>query len=148
MSVSFYIVNSAMMAELDALIDLMEEEDPLEENPDSAYDRFASRLQANHIVCLALTEEQSGPAEAFYEWYHDRVNEDLDKLYLTPKEAARAMGALEKLTAKQGEEKLVRGFWSPSDEYTEAEARAYLGFARQALALSVQHNGLMVICHH
>lgn len=145
MSVTFYICDPAMVRELDALIELMEEEDPLDESPDSAFERFASRLEANHTAKIELDEAQSSPAEAYYEWFHDRVNQDLDKLYLTPQEAARTVAALEKLKAKAGLEKLITGFWTPSDEYSRDEALAYFDYAMQALTLAVQHKGLMVI---
>jgi len=147
MSVTFYICDPAMVGELEALIDLMEEEDPLDENPDSAFERFASRLEASHTAKLELDEAQSGPAEGFYEWFHDRVNQDLDKLYLTPAEATRTIAALDKLKARAGVDKLITGFWNPSDEYSREEALAYFGYAMQALTLAVQHQGLMVICY-
>jgi hypothetical protein len=147
MGVTFYICDTSRMDTLNKLVDEMEEEDPLEEVEDSAYDRFAAELEAHHLEAIPLSEDASAPAEVFYEWFHDRVSHDLDKLYLTAEEARDALGAFERLSRKKGFDALVDELWSPAEEFSRETAHAYLIQVREALQKAVQADGLMVICY-
>lgn len=147
MSATFYVVEPSLAPELDRLVEAMEQEDPLEETENSAFDAFAALLDQSPRWRLALSETEAEPAEAFYEWFHGQVTEDLDKLYLTAEEAKKALEKLDRLTSKKGVEKVVSGFWSPAETYTKEAAVAYLQSVRTALTETVSLNGLMAIAY-
>lgn len=147
MSVTFYVVDPALAPELEKLVDEMEQEDVLEDVENSAYDRFATTLAKAYRWALELDDDAGEPAESFYEWFHDRISQHFDKLFLTAQESQKALGTLEKLKAKQGLDKLLAGFWGPHDPYSRETAAAYLEHATVALQQAVSHNGLMVICY-
>lgn len=147
MSVTFYVVDPALAPELEKLADEMEQEDILEDVEDSAYDRFAAVLGKAPRWALELDDNAGEPGEHFYEWFHDRVSEDLDKLYLTADESQKALNTLEKLKAKHGLDKLVTGFWGSHDDYSRETASAYLEAAVSALRQAVSLRGLMAICY-
>jgi hypothetical protein len=145
MGVTFFVCAPSAQADLEKLIDEMEEEDPLEEIENSAYDRFLARLETDHLGSIPLDDDASAPAQAFYEWFHGQINHDLDKLYLTPPECKRALEAIAKKAEKKGLDKLVTGFWTPADEYDPATAKAYLASVQQAMAQALELGGLFVI---
>ncbi len=145
--VTLYVCDPALSPVLIRLVDEMEAEDPLEEVPDSAYDRFAETLRAQHLHAITLSEEASAPAQPFYEWFHDRVTDHLDKLYLTHAEAGTALATLNRLIHKHGMEKLVAGFRNERDDYPLETAVSYLTHVRDAMERAVQLNGLLVICY-
>lgn len=147
MSATFYVCEPGLREEIDRLVDEMETEDIVEDVEDSAYDRFGALLEARHLAAIALTEEQSEPAEAFYQWFMDRVTQDFDKLYLTAPECVKALATIEKLRTKSGIDKLVAGFWSPTHDYSRETAQAYLSHVEDALRQAAAHKGLMVICY-
>ena len=147
MSATFYVVDPSLAPELDRLVDAMEQEDPLEETENSAFDAFAAVLEQSPLWRLAISEADAEPAEAFYEWFHGQVTEDLDKLYLSAEQAKKALEKLDRLTTKKGVEKVVSGFWSPAETYTKEVAIAYLQSVRAALTQTVTLNGLMAIAY-
>lgn len=147
MGATFFICDPARQEILDRLVDEMEAEDPLEDVEDSAYDRFATELAAHNLASIALSDEASAPAEAFYEWFHERVSHDLDKLYLTAAEAKNVMASLERQSKKKGMDELVSGFWHVDDDFTRETAMAYFQQFQEALRKAVELNGLMAICY-
>lgn len=147
MSATFYVVEPSLAPELERLVDAMENEDPLEETENSSFDAFAATLERAPLWRQALSEADSEPAEAFFEWFHGQITEDLDKLYLTSDEAKKALEKLNRLTTKKGVEKLIAGFWSEAEDYTQEQATAYLQQVRSALETTVSLQGLMAIAY-
>jgi hypothetical protein len=148
MAVTFYVYDPARIAELEKIIDAMEAEDPLEEEEGSAYDLFGEELEAHQLEAIPLDEQASSPAEAFYEFFHDRVGPALDKLYLTPTEATSALASLEKQAVKKGGMNAVaQSFRNPNDDFSPEEALVYLETFLQALRRSIELRGLMAICY-
>jgi len=147
MGVTFFICDVTLAPLLDQLVGEMEAEDPLADVADSAYDRFADAIATNHLQEVPLAEDASEPAQAFYEWFHYNVSEDLDKLYLTRDEAARALASLERTIQKHGQERLVSGYWNEDDLYPRVLAVNYLDTVRQLLKATAMNGGLMVICY-
>lgn len=148
MAVIFYVCSNDVQTELEKTIDMMEEEDPLSDlETDSAYTTFANILEKSAIQKTQLSETLSEPAENFYEFFHNFVNHDLDKLYLTHHESSKATTRIEALLKNDGETKFFNRFWSNDEVYTLDVAKLYFETVIQYLKLSVEKQSLFVICY-
>ena len=147
MGVTFVIYDPSRREQLEALIDAMEDEDAFEEVENSAYDRFAREARGNGWSERVLSEDESEPAEAFFEWFHEKVNHNLDKLYLTPEEAKQSLAGIDRLAKRKGMEALPKGFWTERETFTLEAASSYLSHFVEMAQSAVEKGGLLVIVY-